>query len=109
MLVVGDVIEIEPVPGWKGRVRQGQRLTLTSYEISAGAPDVHEHRHLQEEVWTVIEGRLVVCIEGREHELGPGEFAIVDPYASHWVRALQASRALVIDSPARHQLPGTRH
>jgi quercetin dioxygenase-like cupin family protein len=109
VLVVDDVIEIEPVSGWKGRVRHGQRMTLTSYEISAEAPDVHEHRHLQEEVWTVIEGRLVVCIEGREHELGPGEFAIVGPYAPHWVRALQPSRALVIDSPARHQLPGTSH
>jgi quercetin dioxygenase-like cupin family protein len=83
-------------------------MTLTSYEISAEAPDVHEHRHPQEEVWTVIEGRLVVCIEGREHELGPGEFAIVGPYAPHWVRVLQPSRALVIDSPARHQLPGIR-
>lgn len=48
-------------------------MTLTSYNIAAGAPDVHEHQHPEEETWTVIEG------------------------------------ALVVDTPARRQLPGTSH
>jgi len=101
-----DVIEIEPVPGWKGRVRHGQRMTLTTYEVSAGAPDVHEHQHTEEEAWTVVEGRLLVCVEGREQVLGPGDCAIIHANARHWVRGLERSRALVVDAPARHQLPG---
>ena len=50
---MANVIEIEPVPGWKGRVQHGQRMTLTSYDIAEVAPDVHEHHHPEEEAWTV--------------------------------------------------------
>jgi quercetin dioxygenase-like cupin family protein len=104
---VSNVIEIEPVPGWKGRVQHGQRMTITSYEIAAGAPDVHEHQHSEEEAWTVIEGHLAIWVDGEEQILGPGESAIVGANVRHRVRALRPSRALVVDSPARHQLPGT--
>ena len=106
---VKDVIEIEPVPRWKGLAQHGQRMTLTRYEIAAGAPDVHEHQHPQEEAWIVIEGQLGVWVNGAERVLGPGDFAIVGANMRHRVRALRASRALVVDSPARHQLPGTKH
>ena len=109
LLAVPDVIKIEPVPGWKGRVRHGQRMTLTRYDVAEDAPDVHEHQHPEEEAWTVIEGRLMVCVSGHEQVLDPGDFVIVAANARHWVRALQPSRALVLDSPVRHQLPGTGH
>jgi quercetin dioxygenase-like cupin family protein len=109
LLAMADVIEIEPVPGWKGRVQHGQRMTLTSYDVAQDAPDVHEHHHPEEEAWTVIEGRLMVCVDGREQVLGPGDSVIVAANARHSVRALQPARALVVDSPARHRLPGTGH
>lgn len=106
---VNETIEIEPVRGWKGRAQHGQRMTLTSYEITAGAPDVHEHQHPQEEAWIVIEGQLALWVDGEERLLGPGDSAIVGAGVRHWVRALQPSRALVVDSPARRRLPGTSH
>jgi quercetin dioxygenase-like cupin family protein len=106
---VSEAIEIEPVPGWKGRARHGQRMTLTSYEIAAGAPDVYEHQHPQEEAWIVIEGQLEVWVDGEERVLGPGDSAIVAANMRHRVRALRSSRALVVDSPARRELPGTGH
>ena len=103
------MIEIEPVPGWKGRAQHGQRMTLTSYVIVAGAPDVHEHWHPEEEAWIVVEGQLAVWIDGEERLLGPGDSAMVGGNVPHRVRALQPSRALVVDSPVRHHLPGTDH
>lgn len=106
---MSDLIEIEPVPGWKGRVKHGERMTLTCYEIAAGAPDVHEHHHPEEEAWTVIKGHLVIWVDDQEHVLGPGESAVIGSNERHRVDALQPSRALVVDSPARHQLPGTSH
>jgi quercetin dioxygenase-like cupin family protein len=106
---VADTIEIEPVPGWRGRVRHGQQMTLTSYDVAQDAPDVREHQHPEEEAWTVIQGRLMVCVDGREQVLGPGDSVIVAANARHWVRALQPSRALVVDSPARHPPPGSAH
>jgi quercetin dioxygenase-like cupin family protein len=106
---MSEVIEIEPVPGWKGRAQHGQRMTVTSYEVTAGAPDVHEHQHPQEEAWIVIEGQLAVWVDGEERVLGPGDSAIVEANLRHRVRALQSSRALVVDSPVRRHLPGTNH
>jgi quercetin dioxygenase-like cupin family protein len=103
------MIEIEPVPGWKGRAQHGRRMTLVSYEIAAGAPDVHEHQHPEEEAWVVIEGQLAVWVDGQERRLGPGDCAVIEADVPHRVRALQRSRALVIDSPVRRQLPGTHH
>lgn len=64
---VGDMTEIEPIPGWKGRVEHGQRMTLAAYRITDGAPDVHEHQHPQEEAHPhadLVEARARVC---REH------------------------------------------
>lgn len=103
------MIEIEPVPGWKGHAQHGQRMTLTSYEITAGAPDVPEHRHPQEEAWIVVEGQLVVSVGGEERLLGPGDSAVIGADIPHRVRALRPSRAVVVDSPVRRSLPGTGH
>ena len=102
-------IAIEPVPGWKGQAIHGKQMTLISYVIAADAPDVHEHQHLEEEAWTVIEGELVLWIDGQKRRLRPGDVAVVGANVPHRVRALQASRALVVDSPRRHHLPGTAH
>ena len=106
---MSEVIEIEPVPGWKGRVEHGQQMTVTSYEIASGAPEVHEHQHPEEEAWLVIEGQLVVWVDGEERRLRPGDRASVAPNVRHRVRALGPSRALVVDSPVRRHLPGTEH
>jgi quercetin dioxygenase-like cupin family protein len=102
-------IAIEPVPGWKGQAIHGKQMTLISYVIAADAPDVHEHQHLEEEAWTVIEGKLAFWIDGQERRLGPGEVALIASNVRHRVRALEASRALVVDSPRRTHLPGTAH
>jgi quercetin dioxygenase-like cupin family protein len=104
-----DVIEIEPIPGWRGRALHGQRMTAVTYEVADGAPDVHEHHHPEEEIWSVIEGELVIWIDGAQRTLQPGDVAVVPPNVPHRVRASMASRALVVDSPVRRPLPGSAH
>ena len=84
-------------------------MTLVEYWIAEGAPDVHEHHHPEEEGWTVVEGGLTVWVEGVAHTLGGGEAIVIAPNARHRVRALGATRAIVVDSPARRRLPGTSH
>lgn len=101
------MIKIEPVTGWTGQAVHGERMTLVSYAIAAEAPEVREHHHPEEEVWIIIEGELAIRVDGEERILRPGEGAVIPSHARHWVRALKASRAIVIDSPARRQLPGT--
>jgi quercetin dioxygenase-like cupin family protein len=103
------MIEIEPVRGWVGRAVQCGHITLTHYEIAAGAPDVHEHHHPQEEAWSVVDGQLSIWVDGEERTLGPGEAAVVPPNVRHPVRALARAGAIVVDSPRRDPLPGTSH
>jgi len=102
-------IMIEPAPGWRGEAVHGERMTLISYTIAAGSPEVHEHQHPEEEAWTVVEGELALVIGGEERILRPGDAAIVGANVPHRVRAVQATRAFVVDSPARLRLPGTGH
>jgi quercetin dioxygenase-like cupin family protein len=104
-----ETIEIEPVAGWKGEAMHSERMTLVSYVIAAGAPEVHEHHHPEEEAWMVIEGELAVWVGGDERILGPGDVAVIASNAHHRVRALRPSRALVVDAPSRRQLPGAAH
>jgi quercetin dioxygenase-like cupin family protein len=104
-----ETIEIEPVVGWKGEAVHCERMTLVTYVIAEGAPEVHEHHHPEEEAWTVIEGQLAVWVDGDELLLEPGDVAIIPSNVAHRVRALGASRALVVDAPSRRQLPGTEH
>lgn len=104
-----EPIAIEPVAGWRGEAVHGDRMTLVSYVIAAGAPEVHEHHHPEEEVWTVIEGQLAVCADGEERILGPGDVALIGSNVPHRVRAVGPSRAFVVDAPTRRQLPGSAH
>lgn len=68
---------------------------------------MHEHEHLQEEVWNIVEGQLRLVVDGEERRLGPGDAAVVPPNARHPVKALVACRAIVVDHPVRRQLPGS--
>ncbi len=100
------MIEIEPVSGWKGRVVRCEGMTVAHYEIAAGASEVHEHRHPEEEAWSIIDGEVLIWVDGEERTLGAGDVAVIPPNVPHRLRPSSASRALVIDSPARRELPG---
>ena len=95
----------EPPPGRKGRYFNSERITLGYYAVTAGA-SIHEHEHLNEEVWHVIEGELAVTIGGQTRTAGPGSVAIVPPNTTHSVRALTDGRAIVVDHPLRRSLGG---
>src|SRR5579884_940199 len=98
-----DIREIAPFekrPGWSGRIFHSPGMTFAHWDFKAGA-EIHEHDHLQEEVWHVIEGELDVTIDGATRRAGPGMVAIVPPWTLHNVRAVTAGRAIVVDNPAR--------
>ena len=96
----------EPLPGWRGRFFHSENMTFAHYDIAADAAPLHEHQHLQEEVWNIVDGDLLVSIDGVEQRLGPGAVAVVPPNTRHSVRVLTAARAIIADYPLRLQLPG---
>jgi unsaturated pyranuronate lyase len=101
---------VERRPGWKGRYFDSESMTFGHYVFETAA-SIHEHSHLNEEVWNVIDGELEVTIAGETIVAGPGFVAIVPPDTLHSVRALSAGRAIVVDYPLRaeiHRAPAGR-
>ena len=70
-----DLAAIPPFDVWGASVRarkvEGERVTLAIVELAPGAV-VPEHRHPQEQLGMVIEGRVTFTIDGERRELGPG-------------------------------------
>jgi mannose-6-phosphate isomerase-like protein (cupin superfamily) len=101
-----DMVQGAPLPGWSGRFFHSENMTFAHWDIAADAAPLHEHQHVQEEVWNVVAGELLITIDGVERQIGPGGVAVVPPNTPHAVRALTAARAVIADYPLRESLPG---
>lgn len=91
---------LERLPGWHGRYFQSPSMTFAHYEFEAGAT-IHEHSHIQEEVWQVIEGELDITIDGVTQRSGPGSAGVIPPNVPHHVIAVTSGKAIVVDHPLR--------
>ena len=100
------MIHGSPLPGWAGRFFHSANMTFAHWDIAADAADLHEHHHVQEEVWHVVDGEVALIIDGVEHLVSAGGAAVIPPDTPHAVRVVGASRVVVADYPLREQLPG---
>jgi quercetin dioxygenase-like cupin family protein len=100
-----DLPVLEPRPGWRGRFFHSAHMTFAYYMIEPGA-DVHAHSHDEEEVWHVLEGTLEVSLPKGIRVVGAGEAVVVPGGEAHSVRALDASRVIVVDHPVRTSVGG---
>ena len=91
---------VERLPGWKGRYFHSSSMTFAHYDFTAGS-SIHEHSHLEEEVYEVLEGKVEITIDGTCHIASLGIAVIVPPNSRHSVRALTDGRLIVVDHPAR--------
>jgi mannose-6-phosphate isomerase-like protein (cupin superfamily) len=101
-----DMLRGSPLRGWSGRFSHSQNMTFAHWDIDQDAADLHQHQHPEEEVWNVVAGEAVLVVDGEERRLGPGQAAIVPPGIPHSVTVVGPCRALVVDYPVRHDLPG---
>jgi quercetin dioxygenase-like cupin family protein len=100
-----DLERKAPLPGWEGRFFHSPSLTFAYYSIAAGS-EIHEHEHENEEVWHVLEGALEFTLDGEVRVLGPGCAAVVPSNTLHFARALEDTRAIVVDHPRRSRVGG---
>ena len=91
---------IERLPGWHGRYFHSASMTFAHYDFVRGA-SIHEHFHLEEEVYEVIEGELEITIDGVAQTVRPGLVGIVPGNVRHSVKALTDGRAIIVDYPLR--------
>ena len=80
-------------------------MTFAYYEIAAGA-DVHDHEHPNEEVWNVSEGALELTLGTQTSVVRAAEAAVIAANERHSVRALEPTRAIVVDHPVRDSVAG---
>lgn len=92
---------VEKRPGWFGKLFSSPSMTFAHWAFTAGAT-IHEHHHVQEEVWHILEGELEITI-GDETPVraGPGMVAVFAADTPHQVVALSNGRAIVVDHPLR--------
>ena len=57
-------------------------------------------------MWNVVEGEVVLVVDGVVRTLGSGAAAIVPPDVPHAARVVGPCRAIVTDFPLRTELPG---
>src|SRR5580700_6635427 len=95
-----------PLPGWIGRFFHAETMTFAHYDIEAGAADLHQHHHVQEEVWNVVDGEIVLVVGDEVWTLLPGDAAVIPPNTSHGARVVGPCRVVVADHPRRAELPG---
>jgi len=101
-----DMIAATPLPGWSAHFFHSEHMTFSHYDVDEDAVPLHEHHHEQEEVWHVVDGEIVLSIEGVERRLGPGGAAVIPPNTLHAARPVGPCRVVVADFPLRRSLPG---
>jgi quercetin dioxygenase-like cupin family protein len=77
-----------------------QTMTLARIILAKGAV-VPSHRHENEQIATVLEGRLRFTVAGEEQEVVAGESVSVPASVPHEVEALEDSVVLDVFSPVR--------
>jgi quercetin dioxygenase-like cupin family protein len=82
------------------RMLNGEAMTLAQITLGAGAV-VPEHAHPNEQIATVLSGRLRFVIGGDECEVGSGESVLIPSGVSHRVDALEESVVLDVFAPRR--------
>ncbi|MEE7447337.1 cupin [Methylobacterium radiotolerans] len=76
----------------------GDGLGIYRIDMDPRAPGAGLHRHARlTETFSVEAGRLALHVDGADHDLGPGDFALIPPGVAHAF----ANRA---DRPARFTL-----
>jgi quercetin dioxygenase-like cupin family protein len=87
-----------------------KRRTLTSgksmyqmmAELEAGSV-MPEHRHPQEQVVHILEGRMQLIVNGTPHELVPGDSFYLASNVPHGVETIEKTRVVDTFSPPRDE------
>jgi unsaturated pyranuronate lyase len=96
--------EDEPVEalgtGIGRKMLNGEAMTLAEITLAAGAV-VPVHEHPNEQIATVVSGRLRFLVGSEERDVGPGESVLIPGGVPHRVDALVDSVVLDAFAPRR--------
>ena len=78
----------------------GETMTIARFRLRKGT-HVEEHAHPNEQVATVLSGRMRFLLRGEEHVVGAGESIVLPPNVPHAADVLEDSEVLDTFSPVR--------
>ncbi len=82
-----DGLTVEaPYPGVERTSFDSQGATVTRYRFEPDA-SFPLHRHEQEQLTMIISGCVTFTVDGREQQLGPGDWSVVPGGVEHGLRA----------------------
>lgn len=83
-----------------GTLVYGEKTLMGQFRL-AGGSDLPVHHHPYEQTGYLISGRIVLTIDGVDHEAGPGDSWCIAADVPHSARAIEDSLALEVFSPVR--------
>jgi quercetin dioxygenase-like cupin family protein len=103
-----DVPAVTPRPGAVGRNIDGEKMSISIFEMAAGSgADSTFHDHDNEQINYVLEGELEYATPDKVHVLKAGQVVVFPAYEPHRVRNMSKAPAkhLGILCPPRHGYP----
>ena len=95
-----DIKTKEIAPGFFSKLIHTGTNTINFIEVKAGC-SVPRHRHVNEQLSFVIEGKFELTVNETPQLLDTGLFAIIPPNVWHSGKAITDCRLIDIFSPAR--------
>lgn len=78
----------------------GEKTLMARFKLKKGA-DLPVHGHPHEQTGLLISGRIILTIDGVDHDTVPGDSWCIGSDAPHSVKAVEDSVAVEVFSPVR--------
>ena len=94
-----------PAPGVQSRRVYADTFAITFVTINKGAKTVH-HNHPDEQLMIITSGQVRMVVEGRSHDLGPGDVIVVPSWVEHQAEGLtEGATWTEVHGPGFHNNP----
>lgn len=97
-----DLDRSEKMPGYLGAFVHGENMTVTNWDVEAGAT-FPEHSHPHEQISIVVSGAFELTLGGETDVLKPGRIAVIPPDTPHSGRAKTECEIIDVFSPVREE------
>jgi quercetin dioxygenase-like cupin family protein len=100
LLNLDEIHEYELAPGIRARIINTESMSVSYVNLDAGA-DMPEHSHINEQIVSLIEGRMELTVDGKSRVLEPGMVEVLRSNVPHAARALTDCRVIDVFCPVR--------
>jgi quercetin dioxygenase-like cupin family protein len=88
-----------------GTAVHGEKTLMAQFRLEEGCV-LPDHTHPHEQTGVVISGRIVITIDGTDHEAAPGDSWCIGSGIAHSARALEDAVVIEVFSPVREEYVG---